>query len=58
MYVTIKGSKSDIKEIKAEIPQVSVLGPIFYNIYINDIPRTDKTHLAIYIDNTAIYTIS
>ena len=58
MYVSINGTNSSTKEIRAGVPQRSILGPVLYNIYTNDIPKTNKTHLAIYADDTVIYTFS
>lgn len=36
---------SDMKKIKAGIPQGSVLDPIFYLLYTSDIPQTAKISL-------------
>lgn len=52
MYVTMKGTNSTTKEVKTG------LGPTLYNIYTNDIPHTNSTHIAIYADDMAIYTFS
>lgn len=58
MYVTINGTNSRLKQIKAGVPQELTLGPILYNIFTNDIPTSNKTYLAIYADDTAIYASS
>ena len=43
--------------INIRILQDSILGSILFNIFINDIPRSTKTHLAIYADDTDIYLL-
>lgn len=58
MYVTVKGSNSSIKQVKIGLPQGSIFGPTLYNIYTNDIPHTNSTHIAMYADDMAIYTSS
>jgi Reverse transcriptase (RNA-dependent DNA polymerase)/Endonuclease-reverse transcriptase len=57
-YVDLNGYKSSIKPIKAGVPQGSLLGPVLFNIYINDMPSSEKTKLAIYADDTAVYASS
>jgi endonuclease/exonuclease/phosphatase family metal-dependent hydrolase len=57
-YVQVNESKSNTKPILAGVPQGSLLGPVLFNIYINDIPNDPNTSLAIYADDTAVQASS
>lgn len=49
----INGQLSTTKNIRAGVPQGSVLGPVLYNLYTADLRKTDNTHKAIFADDTA-----
>ena len=55
-YVSVNGHTSDHLKILCGVPQGSVLGPLFFLIYINDLPNVSKL-LSFYLfaDDTNIY---
>ena len=50
-------SYSEIKEIKAGVPQGSVLGPVLYLLYTCDIPKLENDTIATFADDTAILAV-
>ena len=55
-YVYINGECSELKQISCGVPQGSVLGPLFFLIYINDLPNiSNKLDLYLFADDTNIY---
>ena len=55
-YVFYNGESSDLKPISCGVPQGSVLGPLLFLIYINDLPNI-STNLKFFLfaDDTNIY---
>ena len=52
----LEGTLSSPRPVRAGVPQGSTLSPLLYALYTSDIPRTDKVELAMYADDTALYT--
>jgi hypothetical protein len=56
--VTVAGYRSPIKTISAGLPQGAVLSPLSFNLYTADSPRLCHSQLAMFADDTALYTQS
>ena len=54
-YVQYNDTSSSIREIETGDPQGSILGPLLFNIYMNDIHTvSDKFSFILYADDTAL----
>ena len=53
----VSGKSSSNKEISIGVPQGSILGPILFQLYVNDLPNYLSTcKISMFADDTAIYT--
>ena len=53
--VTVNGVKSDWAPILSGVPQGTVLGPLLFSLYINDITENTDSELRFFADNCVCY---
>ena len=54
--VLVNGVESSWSPVESGIPQGSILGPILFTLFVNDIPSNIKTFISMYADDTKIYS--
>ena len=55
--VVLNGMESNWGEIKAGVPQGSVLGPLLFLVYINDLEKGIKSDVKFFADDTSLFSI-
>ena len=56
LQVVLNGKPSQEYPVNAGVPQGSILGPTLFLLYINDVPDGVICNIAIYADNTTLYS--
>ena len=54
--VVLNGTESDWKELKAGVPQGSVLGPLLFLIYINDLAENMNAEMRLFADDSSLFS--
>ena len=55
--VVLNGSFSSWCAVTSSVPQGSVLGPLLFTLYINDIPNIVHTNLSFFADDFKVYSV-
>lgn len=57
--VVVKGEASDWLPVTSGVPQGSLLGPLFFIVYINDLPGviSKGSSIAFYADDSKMYRL-
>ena len=56
LRVVLNGKSSQEYPVNAGVPQGSILGPTLFLLYINDLPDDVICNIAIYVDDTTLYS--
>ena len=55
--VILNGQSSNWVDVKAGVPQGSIMGPLLFLIYINDLPEGLITNAKLFADDTSLFSV-
>ena len=55
--VVLNGMETNWAEIKSGVPQGSVLGPLLFLVYINDLEEGIKSSVKFFADDTSLFSV-
>ena len=54
--VVLNGTASQTMTVSSGVPQGSVMGPLLFVLYVNDLPEQVECNISVFADDTKIYT--
>ena len=54
--VLLNGQTSDWETMKEGVPQGSILGPLFFPIYVNDLTDNLNSNVKLFTDDTSLFS--
>ena len=55
-FAIVNGVESELKGIGCGVPQGSVIGPLFFALYINGLHKAIEEDLRLFADDTALFS--
>jgi hypothetical protein len=55
-YICVNNSRSNVLPVRYGVPQGSILGPLLFSIYVNDLPLHLQEECELFCDDTTIHT--
>ena len=55
--MVLNGAAADYDDIKSGVPQWSVLGPLLFLVYINDLEENIKSQIRFFADDTMLFSV-
>ena len=55
--MVLNGQHSSWKDVTAGVPQGSILGPLLFLVYINDLSNGQKSNPKLFADDTSLFSV-
>ena len=55
--MVLNGQHSSCRDVNAGVPQGSILGPLLFLVYINDLSNGLKSNTKLFTDDTSLFSV-